>query len=224
MFVAVDLLERVRAARRELEETGPRPPRSDGDFERVSIPNADSDVLRDLLLDERATTVLEVGLAYGASALAIAEALVAQGSPAARHVIVDAFQDHFGNVGWNAIETAGLTGICSLVRRRSQFALPQLIEDGMDFDAAFVDGSHVFHNVFVDLVFIRELVHPGGLVILDDVALPSVATAVRYFELNAGWRSHPIDARTRLRAFRLPDPPVEPRFDEFTPFAIEMSD
>ena len=86
--------------------------------------------------------------------------------------------------------------------------------EGVVADAAFVDGSHIFHNVFVDLFFLRELVRPGGLVVLDDCHWPSVATAVRYFELNTGWRSQPMAGPTRLRAFRLPDPRLEPDFGE----------
>ena len=39
--------------------------------------------------------MIEIGLAYGSSALAIAEALVASRSTEARHVIVDAYQEHF---------------------------------------------------------------------------------------------------------------------------------
>jgi hypothetical protein len=35
-------------------------------------------------------------------------------------------------------------------------------------DAAFADGSHILHNAFADLLYLRELVRPGGLVILDD--------------------------------------------------------
>ena len=49
-------------------------------------------------------------------------------------------------------------------------------------------------------------------------SLPSVATAVRYFERNAGWRSEPIDSATRLRAYRLPDERVEAPFEDFVPF------
>ena len=75
-----DLLGRVQAARRRLVEAGPRATRSAGDLERVALPSADTDGLRDLLTAERATTVIEVGLAYGASARAIAEALVSCGS------------------------------------------------------------------------------------------------------------------------------------------------
>jgi hypothetical protein len=107
---------------------------------------------------------------------------------------------------------------------RSRLALPRLVSEGFAADAAFVDGSHLFHNVFVDLYFLRELVHPGGLIVLDDCdEWPSVATAVRYFEVNAGWRSQTISRPTRLRAFRLPDPGVEPTFESFRPFGIHAT-
>ena len=75
----LDLVRRIREARRGLAAGGPPRVRSDGDFERVSVPGADSDLLRDLLLAENPGTVIEIGLAYGSSALAIAEALVAVG-------------------------------------------------------------------------------------------------------------------------------------------------
>lgn len=159
--------------------------------------------------------MLEIGLAYGVSALAIAEALISRGGNRGAHLIIDAFQDQFHDAGWKAIERAGLAQMCSLVRERSQLALPRLLDEGLLADAAFVDGSHIFHNVFIDFFYLREIVRPGGLVILDDCEWPSVATAVRYFELNTGWEPQPLQARTRLRAYRLPDPRVEPAFERF---------
>jgi predicted O-methyltransferase YrrM len=216
-----DLLGRIREARRRLAADGPPHVRSDGDFERVSVPVSDCDVLRDLLLAEKPGTVIEIGLAYGSSALAIAEALVAAGSDEARHVIIDAYQELFHGSGWAAITGAGLAGRCRLVRERSQVALPRLLGDGFVADAAFVDGSHIFHNLFVDLFFLRELVRPGGLVILDDCNFLSVATAVRYFEANTGWEPEPMAAPTRLRAFRLPNPRTEPSFRSFRPFGLD---
>jgi predicted O-methyltransferase YrrM len=187
----------------------------------VSLPLADGDALRDLLIRERARVVIEIGLAYGSSALAIAEALVTGGADGARHVIIDAFQDHFFDSGASALADAGLAGISSLVRERSQFALPKFVVEGFVADAAFVDGSHHFHNVFVDLFYLRELVRPGGMVVLDDCDWPSVATAAEYFERNTGWRREPFSGPTRLRAYRLPDPPVDPAFQDFTPFGTE---
>ena len=65
------LLDRVREARRSLDENGSTTERRGGDFDEVSVPYADADPLRDWLLAERARIVIEIGLAYGASALAI---------------------------------------------------------------------------------------------------------------------------------------------------------
>lgn len=204
--------------RRRLAERGPERVRAVGDFERVALPNEDGDALRDLFIAEEARVVIEVGLGYGSSALAIGEALVSQGQEEVRHLIIDAHQHTYGNVGWEAITAAGLGDVCTLLTDRSQLALARLVTEGFVADAAFVDGSHIFHDVFVDLCFLRELVRPGGMIVLDDCRWPSVATAVRYFELNTGWQPEAIDQPTRLRAFRSPDPPVQPGFEEFTPF------
>ena len=215
-----ELLKAVRQARQRLADVGPERERVDGDYALVGLPRTDGDALRDLVITERARVVIEIGLAYGGSALAIGEALVSLGLPETRHLIVDAYQDQFEDAGWNEIVKAGLVNRCTLVRERSQLVLPRLVTEGVVADAAFVDGSHIFHNVFVDLFFLRELVRPGGLVVLDDCHWPSVATAVRYFELNTGWRSQPMAGPTRLRAFRLPDPRLEPDFGSFTPFGL----
>jgi predicted O-methyltransferase YrrM len=190
----------------------------DGDAARVALPDADCDELRDVVVAEQAQVVIEIGLAYGNSALAIGEALVGRSTRAGRHLIIDPFQDRFEHAGWDAVRAAGLTDVAELVAERSQLALPRLVTEGLVADAAFVDGSHIFHNVFVDLFFLRELVRPGGVVILDDCQWPSVATAVRYFERNTGWRPVPVSERTRLRVWRLPAVRAEPTFESFTPF------
>jgi hypothetical protein len=146
-----------------------------------------------------------------------------QGTSDVKLVIIDAYQHHFRNGGREAINAAGLSEVCTLVTDRSQLVLPGLVSEGFVADAAFVDGSHIFHNLFVDLYFLRELVRPSGLIIMDDCQWQSVATAVGYFEVNTGWRRQAIDQPTRLRAFRLPDPGVEPSFEEFKPFGSSSS-
>ncbi len=216
---AVAAIQRVRHG---LAEVASGHQRADDDFGRVSLPDEDCDVLRDVLIAENARVVIEIGLAYGASALAIGEALVAQEHENPVHVVIDAYQHHFGDAGWEALSAAGLTTVSILLRERSQLALARLASEGFTADAAFVDGSHLFHNVFVDLYFLGELVRPGGLLVLDDCQWPSVATAVRYFQINLGWKPTAIGEHTRLRAFRVPDPRVEPSFDEFKPFGLAL--
>src|ERR1051325_10535482 len=184
-------LGRVRAVRAALHAAGPKRSRPmEGDFERVALPAADGDILRDVLVAEGAHAVIEIGLAYGSSALAIGEALCSTGTTDVSHVVIDPFQaTAYDNVGWDAIDAAGLADQTTLIREASSIALARLASDGLTADAAFVDGSHRFHEVFVDLYYLRKLVRAGGLIILDDAAFPSVAAALRYLDLNLGWQA-----------------------------------
>jgi predicted O-methyltransferase YrrM len=222
--------QRVQDVRRRLARDGPPWTRDRaGDFDRVTVPERDCDALRDLLVAEAAETAVEVGLAYGSSALAIGEALVTVDAARPRHLIIDPLQaTEWSNVGWDLLRSAGLDTVARLVRQPSSLALPQLLSRGLVADAAFVDGSHRFHEVFVDLYFLRKIVRPGGVIVLDDHHWPSVRTAAHYFEVNMGWQVVPgafdggtVDpgtGQTRLRALRLPSPSFEPDFDRFQPF------
>jgi predicted O-methyltransferase YrrM len=212
------VLREVRAARARLAKDGPAVTRPfEHDFERVSLPERECDVLRDVLVSERACVVIEVGLAYGNSALAIGEALWSTCGQRAQHVIIDPFQvSSYSNVGWEMLRSVGLGATSRLLVEASSLALPRLLSEGVVADAAFVDGSHRFHEVFVDLYFLRKLVRPGGLIVLDDVEWPSVSGALAYFDLNLGWR--PIDLGKRLAGRRLPDELIEPEFTDFSPF------
>lgn len=211
---------RIRAVRSRLAREGPRWTRNrERDFQTVTLPERDCDQLRDLLAAESAATVVEIGLAYGSSALAIGEALVAVGRPHRQHVIIDPFQESvWSNVGWDLLREAGLDASARLMPTPSSIALPQLVMEGLVADAAFVDGSHRFHEVFVDLYFLRKVVRPGGLIVLDDHWAPSVRTAARYYEQNLGWTPIPDAVAARCAAFRLPDPSFEPDFTEFHPY------
>ena len=122
----------------------------------------------------------------------------------------------YDNVGRDLLTAAGLAAQTTLIEEASSIALARLAGAGLTADAAFVDGSHRFHEVFVDLYFLRILVRPGGLIILDDAAWPSVAAALRYFDRNLGWQ--PVSIEGRLAARRLPDELLEPAFTDFKPF------
>jgi predicted O-methyltransferase YrrM len=228
--------DRIRQVRSRLGREGPARTRGpELDFETVTLPERDCDLLRDLLVAEGVRTVVEVGLAYGSSALAIGEALVTAGGPQPRHIVIDPFQRQaYADVGWELLCAAGLDSIATLVAAPSSIALARLVAEGMTADAAFVDGSHRFHEVFVDLYFLRKLVRPGGVIVLDDDWTPSVRTAIRYYEHNLGWTPVPAafargtlrtvgddpgaEAVPRCRALRLPDPSFEPPFEDFHPF------
>jgi predicted O-methyltransferase YrrM len=229
-------MTRVREERRRLVREGPLWTRSrELDFETITLPERDCNLLRDLLITEGAETVVEVGLAYASSALAIGEALFTLDPPHPRHIVIDPLQEcAWSNVGWESMRSAGLDSIATLMLAPSSIALPRLATEGLIADAAFVDGSHRFHEVFVDLYFLRKIVRPGGLIVMDDNWALSVRTAARYYEQNLGWIAIPdafasgtlwtidtglaAEAVPRCRAFRLPDPSFEPPFEEFRVF------
>ncbi|MEV8427048.1 class I SAM-dependent methyltransferase [Streptomyces niveus] len=228
-----ECVARVREVRGRLVREGPPRTRDrEGDFETVSVPEKHCDQLRDLMISEGAEKVVEVGLAYASSALAIGEALATVNRPLSRHIIIDPFQEReYSNAGWDLLRSAGLDSIATLMLTPSSIALPRLLAEGFVADAAFVDGSHRFHEVFVDLYYLRKIVRPGGLIVIDDDWWPSVHTAVQYYEQNLGWTVIP-DAfpgetigvgpqggrGARCKAYRLPDPTFEPSFEDFRAF------
>jgi hypothetical protein len=61
MQTDAELLNAVRTARGQLIAAGPSVARAQDDFEHVSIPVGDADVLRDLLIANGVRVVIEIG-------------------------------------------------------------------------------------------------------------------------------------------------------------------
>ena len=93
---------------------------------------------------------------------------------------------------------------------------------GEVFDAAFVDGSHLFDGAFVDIFYTSRLVRPGGLIVLDDLWMPAVEQAVGFFTSNLGMTVELVRdgaGRAKLAALRTPVQPVKRAWDHFVEFA-----
>jgi predicted O-methyltransferase YrrM len=189
--------------------------------------------LRDLALEEGAEKTIEVGLALGMSALFLCQAVLERGG---RHVAVDPFQQKSWNdAGLRTLREAGVEDLVDVIEEESQLALPRLVAEGCEFDFAFVDGDHRFEGVFLDLYYMTRLVKPGGLVVVDDMWMPAVRTAVAYVERNLAvtlepdalpngfrWRRRPLSRGVPsgtgdVAVLRLPRERPEPRWDEFVP-------
>lgn len=147
----------------------------------------DGEALRDLAMREGAFQTIETGLCYGLSSLFLCEAVAASGRAEARHVAIDPFQKrHLQSAGLRVLDAAGVADIVEFHDRMSQVVLPELLSDGRTFDLAFVDGDHRFEGVFLDIHYLHQLVRPGGLIVVDDVWMPSVRLAVTFFVTNVG--------------------------------------
>ena len=198
-----------------------------------SIERAQGEALRGLAIAEGAERTIEVGLALGVSALFLCQAVLPRGG---RHVAIDPFQaESWNGAGLRTLREAGVEELVEVIEEESQLALPRLVAEGRKFDLAFVDGDHRFEGVFLDLYFMTRLVRPGGLVVVDDMWMPAVRTAMAYVERNLGatlepealqnafrWRKRPLNrgvpsGRGDIAVLRLPRERPAPRWDEFVP-------
>lgn len=188
----------------------------------VAVDAAEGEALRDWVVRESASQTVEIGLGYGLSALFICEGLLATDQAAPRHVVVDPQQaTRFQNLGRQFLDEAGVTHLVEHHPMESHIALPRLLSAGRSFDLAFVDGNHRFDGVFVDLVYLGRLVHPRGVIILDDFQLPAVARAVRFFQANLGWTIEEVSALDDLHHWavvRTSASPDRRPFDFFVDF------
>jgi predicted O-methyltransferase YrrM len=198
----------------------------------TSITRADGEALRDLVIREGATRTIEVGLALGMSALFFCEAIADRGG---RHVAVDPFQaESWNGAGLRTLRDAGVEDLVEVIEEESQLALPRLVGEGSEFDFGFIDGDHRFDAFLLDLYYMTRLVRPGGLIVADDLWMPSIRTAVAYATKNLGLALEPDalpDAfrfRRRLTpgvprgkgdmaVLRLPPERPELRWDQFVP-------
>jgi len=159
------------------------------DFCTVTITTKEGDALRRWVTKEGATRTIEIDLACGFSALHICEGLLLNGDSNARHVAMDPFQERsYANLGLQILEKAGVGPLIEFHPERSQLVLPEFLKSDRQFDLGFVDGNHRFDSVFVDLYYLGHLVRKGGVIILDDYALPGIERAASFFMRNLGWR------------------------------------
>ena len=212
------MIERVLAAGTVVS----RPDGRTHDVFPVSIGAAEGAALRAWVQRERAVRTIETGFGYGISALFICEGLLANGDAAAHHVAVDPNQaTRFGDCGRQLVVEAGLGGLVELHVEASETLLPRLLGEGRRFDLAFVDGNHRFEGVFLDLVYLGRLVRGGGVVIVDDHQLPSVARAVSFCTTNLGWTLEEVstdDVHHGWAALRTPRVPLDRPFDHYVHF------
>jgi len=115
---------------------------------------AEGQALRDWVTKEKATHTIEVGLGYGVSALFICEGLLINGDKNARHVVLDPHQaTRYKDCGLQFLEEAGVAHLVEYHAEESQIALPSFLSKDRHFDLAFIDGSHLFDAVFLDLIY-----------------------------------------------------------------------
>jgi Methyltransferase domain len=124
---------------------------------------------------------LEVGLAYGISALAILAAIKANGY--GHHHMIDPFQRNYGCAGKLNVEHSGYGAISSCYERFPEEVIPQL----PNVQFAFIDSSHLFDLTLMDFVLIDKKLDVGGVIVFHDLWLPAIRAAIRYVLTNRAY-------------------------------------
>jgi predicted O-methyltransferase YrrM len=137
------------------------------------------------------TVCVEVGLAFGVSALFICDSLTVR--PETKYFVIDPAQHtSMGGTAWDGIGLANLVragygNFVNLIEEPSYRALSKLEQLGQRIDFAFIDGWHTFDFAFVDFFFIDRMLKVGGVVAFDDADWSAVRRVCRFVKNNLSY-------------------------------------
>ena len=154
-----------------------------------AIPRSFGAALTRIVRDNGARTVIEIGMAFGASSLAILAGLPDDG----RLISIDPFQDDYGRAGRLLVERSTRAAAHTLIEAPDYLALPRLLEQGVVADLVYIDGMHTFDYVALDAFYAGKLLKVGGIMAFNDCGFRSIHKFLRYFrrhrhyaEIDAG--------------------------------------
>jgi predicted O-methyltransferase YrrM len=139
--------------------------------------------LQEIFAIVQPTVSLEIGFAYGISALFILEMHSKSKikDPNRKHLAIEP-DDYWGGAAMYNIRKEGLEDFLDLRRYYSDQILPKLFFEGIRIQYAYVDTTKRFDIVLHDFYFINKILDVGGVIILDDTGgvWPGVQRVARY--------------------------------------------
>jgi predicted O-methyltransferase YrrM len=168
-----------------------------------SIPSSEGQFLQKLVRELDPTISLEVGLAYGISALFICDALNVRNGT--QHITIDPYQhsapwgDSFDGIGIANLRRAGYDDIVRFIEAPSYRALAELERSGQRVDFAFIDGWHTFDFTLVDFFFVDRMLNVGGVVAFDDAGSAPVRKVCRFVKNNLAYSVVGAEGSNSLR-------------------------
>ena len=129
---------------------------------------------------------LEVGMAYGISAMYILLALKKVNKDSQYKLdSIDPFQTtQWKSFGLNLIKDIKLNNNHNLYEDKSYIMLPKLLEKKEVYDLIFIDGWHTFDYTLLDFFYADLLLKVGGIIIIDDAMHQGVGKCLRYLDSN----------------------------------------
>ena len=140
------------------------------------------------VLAQRPRMVVEIGMAFGISTLAILTALREIGADG-RLISIDPRQSTgFHGIGLANVRRAGLEGRHELIEAFDYAALPRLLERDVKLQLAYVDGWHTFDYTLLDFFYLDKLLEPGGVIGFNDAGWRSVHKVLGFVRTHRKYR------------------------------------
>lgn len=142
--------------------------------------------LQQIITKIGAEVSIEVGLAYGISALFICDSLIKTSNTC--HIVIDPYQfTDWKGIGFNNLKMAGYDNFVEFHNLPSHIALAQLETRKLNIDFAFIDGYHTFDYALIDFFYIDRILRTGGIVVLDDVGMKGIKKLCKYIFTNRSY-------------------------------------
>ena len=149
----------------------------------------EGEFLQDIVMKIRPKISLEIGFAYGISALFICEAL--KKVKGEKHIVIDPKPySSYNGIGIRNIRKAKYDTLIEFIEAPSEMGLPDLLKKGTRIDFAFVDGWHSFDHALVDFFYINRMLNVEGVIAFDDVNWPSISKLCRYVSRYPCYKTH----------------------------------
>jgi predicted O-methyltransferase YrrM len=140
-----------------------------------------AEALYEMIRRANPSVVLEVGMAFGVSSLAILSAL-RDGDRNGKLISIDPFQtaSRYKGCGSAAIARAGLSGQHELIEDYDYNALPRLMASNTEIDFAYIDGWHTFDYTLLDWWYVDKMLTVDGIVAFNDCQFRAVKKVIRF--------------------------------------------
>lgn len=178
-------------------------------------------LLHSLIVNNNVARSLEIGFAFGFSTVWILDAL--RGKENAKHVAVDPFEKSvWKSVGLTQVEKLGSPADFQWIEDYSIHALSDSIRQKQWFDFIYIDGNHRFDDIIVDFYLCDQVLRDRGLIILDDMWMPSIRSATNFVVANRFYRREPSAVNNAAVLRKLASDKTR-RWDNFVPFGVPLA-
>jgi len=101
------------------------------------------------------------------------------------------------------LEEAGLSQRVEVIEETSATVLPRFLAQGQRFGMIYIDGSHLFEDVFIDAYFCMRLIDERGHILFDDSTDPHVAKVLAFIDTSVPGLNHQAELTFRHRVAKL---------------------